>query len=64
MTLINNDFYTVAEVALLHDASEKSVRRWIKSGHLKAEVYRRMFWIDKKTMQDFKKPKRGRGKRD
>jgi excisionase family DNA binding protein len=61
MTLINNDYYTVAEVAALHGVSEKSVRRWIKSGGLAAETYRRMLWIDKKTAEAFTKPKRGRG---
>ncbi|OWK42160.1 hypothetical protein [Fimbriiglobus ruber] len=60
MALINKDFYTVAEVALLHDANEKSVRRWVKAGLLPAEIYRRMLWIDKKEAEAFKKPKRGR----
>jgi hypothetical protein len=64
MTLINQDFYTVEEVADLHESSAKSVRRWIKAGLLPAETYRRMLWIEKKQAQDFKKPKRGRGKRD
>ncbi len=62
MTLINRDFYTVGEVALLHESNEKSVRRWIKAGLLPAENYRRMLWIDKKAAQAFTKPKRGRKK--
>lgn len=64
MTLINNDFYTVQEVASLKESSEKSVRRWIKAGLLPAETYRRMLWIDKKQADAFTKPKRGRGKRE
>jgi hypothetical protein len=59
MTLINNDFYTVDQVAAIHKASTKSVYRWVKSGLLPAETAYRMLWIDKKTAHEFKKPKRG-----
>ena len=53
-------YLTVAQVAQRLDASETTVRRWIRDGRLPATRHGARVWlIEESALEGFKRPKKG-----
>jgi excisionase family DNA binding protein len=48
-----SEWFTVKEVAFRHKVHERSVRRWIKQGLLRAHKFGRAVRIHKEDLTDF-----------
>ena len=49
----NTEVYTVEELAELMDATEDTVRRWIRDGKFKATKLGRRYFITAETVEEY-----------
>jgi excisionase family DNA binding protein len=60
---ITGTFYTATEIAEIHGVDERTVRRWIQSGHLKAiRILQGLLLVEQSALDKFKRPRMGRPK--